>query len=98
MRHLTETEIRTARLLAEGCSRKAIARIEGISTSSVASRVNSLLFKTDSSKAIEAIHKLAKQAAIVLFVMVAALPVTDKQRRDTRHARRSFTTRYELRA
>ena len=88
-RALTTKDLRTAELLASGLSRKEIAQAEAVSLSSINSRVDALLFKTFSQKAIEAVHKLSKQGLIALTALTFTLASDiDSQRRARRSSLR----------
>lgn len=93
-RALTQTDLKTALLLAQGCSRKVIAKRERISINSVKSRVDALLFKTNSFKAAEAVHKLTKQGLLALVCCLFLLSDfdDDKHRRHTRRSIRPVIT------
>jgi DNA-binding CsgD family transcriptional regulator len=93
-RPLTATDLTTAALLSQGLTQKMIARRERISLSSVKGRVDTLLYKTGSARAVEAVHKIAKAGLLCLLMLMA--PDDAALRRPRFHTLRVRTTR-ELR-
>lgn len=70
-RHLTHTDLATAQMLSAGMTRKHMARQARISVNSVKSRVDTLLFKTRSNNAVEAVHKITKAGFLCALVLLA---------------------------
>jgi len=70
-RPLTATDLATAQMLSAGLTRKHIAREARISVNSVKSRVDTLLFKTGSARAVEAVHKITKAGLLCALLLMA---------------------------
>lgn len=70
-RRLTPTDLATAAMLAEGMTRKAIARQARISVNSVKTRVDTILFKTRSQNTVQAVHRLTKAGFLLALLLLA---------------------------